>query len=220
MKSNPTPTIQPRPGRPRDEENAARRRSEILKLAIAEFAKNGFNGADLDAIAKAAGCSKGTLYNYFPSKTELFTASVDLVMINMKHATGLSEDGDPLEQLQKLFYGFLHYFADHPEYVELLVQERSDFPHREQPTYHTYRAASREMWTKRLQQMVADGRMRPMPVDRVINILGDLLYGTIFMNRIRGRKIDPNRQAADILEVFLGGILTEQELQRFLKKNP
>ena len=71
------------PGRPRDDELAARRRAEIVRHAIVEFARSGYAGADLDAIAANAGCSKGTLYNYFASKGELFSASVDQVMFTM-----------------------------------------------------------------------------------------------------------------------------------------
>jgi hypothetical protein len=60
--------------------------------------------------------------------------------------------------------------------------------------------------------------MRRMPADRAINILGDLLYGTIFMNHFRGRRIAPDRQAAELLDVLLGGLLTEPELQARRKR--
>src|SRR5207244_4236652 len=81
------------PGRPRDEALAQRRREEMVHHAIEEFARQGYNGADLDLIAANAGCSKGTLYNYFPSKGELFSASVDHVMFSMVAAIG-EEDSD------------------------------------------------------------------------------------------------------------------------------
>jgi len=44
-----------------------------------------------------------------------------------------------------------------------------------------------------------------------LNIISDLLYGTILMNRFHGRRIKPERQAADLLEVLLGGLLSETE---------
>jgi AcrR family transcriptional regulator len=199
----------PGPGRPRDDELAARRRAEIVQHAIEEFARHGFAGADLDAIAASAGCSKGTLYNYFRSKGDLFSASVDHVMFSLVKAIGANDDGDPLEQVENLVRGFLRHFSEHPQYVELLIQERSDFRDREEPTYYTYRVASRKQWEKRFQRLMEQGRMRRMSTEQAINILSDLLYGTIFMNYFRRRQIKPQQQADEILDVLLGGFLTE-----------
>ena len=204
----------PGPGRPRDDELAARRRADIVRHAIDEFARRGYAGADLDVIAANAGCSKGTLYNYFASKGELFSASVDNVMFGMVEAAGVKGDGDPLEELATLVHGFLRHFAKHPQHVELLVQERSDFRDRAEPTYYRYRAASRKQWQKRFEQLMDQGRMRRMPPEQAINILGDLLYGTIFLNYFRRRQIDPDKQAAELLDILLGGLLTEQEFRR------
>jgi AcrR family transcriptional regulator len=190
------------PGRPRDDELAIRRRREIVRHAIDEFASKGFAGADLDVIAANAGCSKGTLYHYFVSKGALFSASVDHVMFSVVEAIEPKRDSDPVELLEDLVLRFLRHFAAHPQHVELLVQERSDFKDREEPTYYRYREASRAEWQRRL-------------VDRALNGLSDLLYGTIFMNYFRRRQVSPERQAADLLDVLLGGLLTEKELARF-----
>ena len=71
-----------------------------------------------------------------------------------------------------------------------------------------------------ISELVPGGSLRgqlkrgPLPVDRAINILGDLLYGTIFMNHFRGRKIDPDRQAEEVLDVLLNGLLSEAEQHR------
>lgn len=48
------------------------RRSEILAAAMKVFEANGYNATTVDAIAEAAGVAKGSIYNYFPSKHELF----------------------------------------------------------------------------------------------------------------------------------------------------
>jgi AcrR family transcriptional regulator len=200
-----------RPGRPKDSELPARRRSEIIHHAINEFARRGFTGADLDVIATNAKCSKGTLYNYFSSKGDLFSASVDHVMFSMVEAVGANDEGDPVDQLRQLVYGFLRHFCDHPQYVELLVQERSDFRDRAEPAYNQYRQGSRDRWRKRFAALIEQKRMRSMPADRAINVMSDLLYGTIFMNYFRDRRIDPHEQAAELLDVLFNGLLTHSE---------
>jgi TetR/AcrR family transcriptional repressor of mexJK operon len=49
---------------------------QILDGAAAAFAQDGYEGASMSRIAAIAGVSKGTLYNYFVGKKDLFTAFV------------------------------------------------------------------------------------------------------------------------------------------------
>ncbi len=48
----------------------------MLEGAAAVFARDGYEGASMSRIAAEAGVSKGTLYNYFNGKAELFSAYV------------------------------------------------------------------------------------------------------------------------------------------------
>jgi AcrR family transcriptional regulator len=50
------------------------RTTEILGAARYEFATKGYTNATIDGIADRAGIAKGTVYLYFPSKTDLFVA--------------------------------------------------------------------------------------------------------------------------------------------------
>ncbi len=49
---------------------------QILDGAAAAFAQDGYEGASMSHIAAMAGVSKGTLYNYFAGKKDLFAAFV------------------------------------------------------------------------------------------------------------------------------------------------
>lgn len=57
-----------------------RRRLEILRAATNEFSQNGFEGTRMEAVAKRAGIGKSTVYEYFPSKSELFRAVCELII--------------------------------------------------------------------------------------------------------------------------------------------
>ncbi len=48
----------------------------MLEGAATVFARDGYEGASMSRIAAEAGVSKGTLYNYFNGKAELFSAYV------------------------------------------------------------------------------------------------------------------------------------------------
>jgi TetR/AcrR family transcriptional regulator len=62
-------TTRARPTHPR---NAAATRERILGEALAAFARSGYEGVSLDALALAAGVRKATLFYYFASKAELY----------------------------------------------------------------------------------------------------------------------------------------------------
>jgi AcrR family transcriptional regulator len=61
-------------GLPKRQQNRIDRERRILDAALKIFSEKGFVGASMDEIASEAGISKPTLYQYFPSKDELFTA--------------------------------------------------------------------------------------------------------------------------------------------------
>ena len=52
------------------------KRKQIMEGARRIFLKDGFDGASIGDIVRAAGVSKGTVYAYFPSKEKLFEALV------------------------------------------------------------------------------------------------------------------------------------------------
>jgi len=59
------------------EKIASETRRALLDAATEEFARGGYNEANINRISLAAGFAKGTIYNYFPSKRQLMLALVD-----------------------------------------------------------------------------------------------------------------------------------------------
>jgi AcrR family transcriptional regulator len=200
-----------RPGRPRDKGLPLRRRAQIITHAIEHFARLGYAGADLDAIAADVGCAKGTLYNYFTNKEKLFASSVDHVMRGLSAAVDACDSDHPLQQIEHLVRSFLKYFNSHPQYIELLMQERSDFRDRAGPSYVQFRKERRKLWTQRLRRLMNEGQFRPMPPERALDVLSNLLYGTIFTNYFQQRRSNLRQQTDDVLAVLFNGLLTPDE---------
>ncbi len=71
---------------------------QILRGAATIFSQDGYEGASMSRIAACAGVSKGTLYNYFVGKAELFSAWVaSECEANLSH---LFETVDPDGQVE------------------------------------------------------------------------------------------------------------------------
>ena len=56
------------------------KRERIINAALKEFAKNGYDKASTNEIVKESGISKGSLFNYFISKKELYLLLLDYVV--------------------------------------------------------------------------------------------------------------------------------------------
>jgi AcrR family transcriptional regulator len=59
--------------------DADTRRDEILKSALELFREEGFEKVTVESIAKKAGIAKGSFYNYFKSKEDVYEAVVSSV---------------------------------------------------------------------------------------------------------------------------------------------
>ena len=58
-------------------ERGARTRQRIVEETLRLFEAQGFHATSVDGIAKAAGTSRSTLYQYFESKEQIFVELLD-----------------------------------------------------------------------------------------------------------------------------------------------
>ena len=66
-----------------------RKFDDVLNGARVVFMRDGFEGATVDDIAREAGVSKATLYSYFPDKSHMFLAVLELEF--SRHASAIDE---------------------------------------------------------------------------------------------------------------------------------
>jgi AcrR family transcriptional regulator len=205
-----------RRGRPRVEGLPERRREQILSEATRAFARLGYPGTDLQVVADGLGVGKGTVYRYFPSKEALFLAAADRGMTLLRKRIDAEADRarDPLDKIIRATHEYLRFFDEHPEIVELFVQERAEFRDRARPTYFAHRDASLRPWRALLKGLIAARQIRPMPVDRITDVFNAALYGAIFTNYFEGRRRPPDRQAREILDVIFHGILGSRRKEK------
>jgi AcrR family transcriptional regulator len=209
------PAARPR-GRPKDPNLPARRRAGILGSAIRVFARRGYRDTNLQDVADALGVAKGTLYLYYRGKEQLFLAAVDQGMVRLREHVRSAYSGvrDPLDRLAVAVRAYLEFFRDHPDLAELLIQERAEFRDRKTPTYHEHRRANEAAWRDAFDGLIAVGRVRAVPVHRILDVVGDLVYGTMFTNHFTGRHRSAKAQARDVIDIIFHGILTAAERRR------
>lgn len=190
----------------------SRRKAQILDVAARVFATYGFANTQVQTIANHLGVGNGTIYRYFPTKDQLFLAAVErgLKELEAEMDRILESPRDPLELLPEAIRGYFGFFRRRPEMAELFIQERAAFPQHHRPLYFAHHASEHaDKHTPFFRRLMETGRVRPIPLERLFAVVGDLLYGTIIANLLSGRPADPEAQARDVLDVILNGMLTD-----------
>ena len=78
------------------------RRSQIIEAATSVFARQGFNKARMDDIAKEAGVSKGTLYWYFENKDDIITTILDTMIDRQLAYLDITQESEPTAKAKLL----------------------------------------------------------------------------------------------------------------------
>lgn len=103
------------------EEMRNRSRDSIITAALDLFAGHGFHSTSMAQVAKAAGVSKGLIYNYFESKDELLKGVFEL---GLKDADVLFEEhqeADPKERLRAMLEHTFKLVEAHMDYYKLMT---------------------------------------------------------------------------------------------------
>jgi AcrR family transcriptional regulator len=101
---------------------AAKRRRQLVDVAIETFARRGFDATSMDDIADAAGVTKPVLYQHFRSKKELYLTLLDDVggqlLEAIAEATAAAEG--PRRQVEAGFAAYFRFVAKHESAFLLL----------------------------------------------------------------------------------------------------
>ncbi|MBX7453024.1 TetR/AcrR family transcriptional regulator [Mycolicibacterium sp. 3033] len=95
------------------------RRAAVVAAAETEFAAHGFSGGSLNVIARRAGVAKGSLFQYFADKRDLYAHITD---VGSQRVRAYMEDQIRALDPTRPFFAFLTdlldvwvaYFAEHP----------------------------------------------------------------------------------------------------------
>jgi AcrR family transcriptional regulator len=97
----------------------ASRRHAVLVAAEAEFSTRGFSGGSLNVIARNAGVAKGSLFQYFTDKADLYAHLSELasqrIRVHMEqYIAGARWDDGFFPAYTRLLLEWVEYFRTHP----------------------------------------------------------------------------------------------------------
>jgi AcrR family transcriptional regulator len=162
-------------------------RSQLLDAAERVFAREGYRGASVEAIAEEAGYSHGAIYSNFKGKADLFLVLVEeridarLTSVFEAADSELSQGDAPLETARR----FLAILQEEPEAMTLLV----------------------DFWNQAIRDPEAAGRFAERHA-RLRTIVGRIVEGAL---RDQGLELTISRdQVATVLITFCNGFTIER----------
>ncbi|MCG3212242.1 MAG: HTH-type transcriptional regulator BetI [Anaerolineae bacterium] len=197
------------------EQMAEARRTQILMGAAQVFSEKGFHKATTKEVAKAAGVSEGTIYNYFSTKRDLLVAMVDqLGMNSLKNIFEDSPPQDPRQLLKAIIIDRMHLAAERgPMMAPLLAEIFNDVELRELLYDQVVIPASRHV-EQYVRQQIDSGRFRQIdPVIVTRALMGTLVFNVgLKLSGVDDRynDISFDSLAEQVVTLFLDGLLVDQ----------
>lgn len=179
-------TREPRRGRGRPKTKSDKEQvAHIVEGARKMMLEHGYAGTTTDALAARCHVSKRTIYELFPSKTELFGAVIDAHRQSLLDLPGDYDHLPLTEALEKIFRIDLDEALDQERmgFLRLLVLESSLYPELRDMCDRHGRDMSWALLGDWLRHQQARGRVSLDAPDMAAKILMDMAFGAVVVKR-------------------------------------
>ncbi len=194
-----------------DEQMREATRHRIMRVAASEFARLGFDQANINVIAEQAGIGKGTIYLYFENKRDLFIemlryiAQAQLTVIR----AALAPEGTLRQRLERLFRAFARLAEEESDnfnvYMSALYGVNRAFQAEATKLLRDYVAVIALM----LEQSQVRGEIRSQHIEATALMVLSLTESYVLSAKVLGQTERVIvQQAGPVAELILRGIAT------------
>jgi TetR/AcrR family transcriptional regulator len=188
------------PGRPHAQPDSADQRSRIIDIALALYARQGYAGTTLAAIARAADMTPAAVHYYFKTREQLFDEVHEAHIAPMRgrvEAIFQEYKGDPVAAFIKVAERFVEVADEHewiaPVFFGDLLTEGDTF---RKHARHKIDYKKQEAFHERILQWQAEGLLNP-DLDPALVMPSIMSLTMLFMAARRKWKDDPIRKDVD-----------------------
>ncbi len=195
-----------------DTSRQGRKVAQVLDGARTVFMRDGFEGASVDDIAREAGVSKATLYNYFPDKRLLFMEIAKLECRRQSDAAidRIDFSGPPSEVLFEAASHMVRFFVSRlgRQVYRICIAESDRFPELGREFYASGPLLVRRVLVEYLRAAVAKGELLIDDIELAADQFPELCKASLHMPMMLGLKSDftdaeIDRVIRGAVEVFL-----------------
>ena len=184
------------------------KRKQILAAAVKVFSQKGYHKTRMEEIAMEAGIGKGTIYEYFASKIQLFQAMIEqgfdtyIEKINVEKAQNL-----PLsEWLQVLTEAHMHFCLEHKELTQIMFLERATPDEELMQWVLDNRAAKLNAMQEMLRKAMEKQEIRSFNPQLLLYIIHASMMSFYIPVVMEGWEIEPKYFAQQYVDILMNGI--------------
>jgi AcrR family transcriptional regulator len=149
------------PTQVKNQDLVQRRRHQIVDAAVELFIQNGFHKTTTRQIAKAAGVSIGSLYEYVASKEDVLYLVCDAIHAEMQRGMAeamqrVADQGNPLAEVVRAYLLVCDRMNDH---ILLIYQETQSLPQKWRRVVLENEVRITGLFTRALTSLMADGKI-------------------------------------------------------------
>jgi AcrR family transcriptional regulator len=154
------------------EQQREERRKQILDAALVVFGEKGFNASNVSDVAAQAGVSQGTIYWYFDSKDELFSAALLAYVEELAGGVlALTEMGESsAEKLWALASGMDQFANSGARFFTMILEFWASSSRREEAAqmWMDLLAEYKDAFVVLVEQGIQSGEFRPADAEGVV----------------------------------------------------
>ena len=185
-----------------------RKYDQVLEGARQVFMADGFEGASVDEIARAAAVSKATLYSYFPDKRLLFmeVANAECARQSQEALDSIDMAAPPREVLNQAGHHFLRFITSTfgQQIFRICVAESDRFPEIGQSFYNSGPAVMRAEMAHYFEEAATRGELEIGDYVLAADQFGELCKADIWTRLIFG--VSKSVSDAEIDRVVEGAV--------------
>ena len=201
---------------PRKEREKKSRQQDILNAARILFSQKGYHETTLEEIAHRAEFAKGTIYNYFANKDELFFGIIEAIFETLNSIAEQCMSAEGMTVREKLLVyakNMMQYSQDHSDLFKIIMREgprpSPDELDKRMKEVHEMDLQGREFIAEVLRQEMSKGELREMD-PRLSAIFFDGMLKFYCMHHVKRddplSESDIDQAANTIVTIFFDGI--------------
>jgi AcrR family transcriptional regulator len=207
--------IQEKKPAPRWRRRKDTRPAEILAAALEIFGERGYDATRLEDVGRRAGCTKGTVFLYYESKSELFKAAVREAMSPMVRDTEQAVEehqGSASELVTKVLRLRWEHMARTrlTGLVKLLLTETGKYPDLAKFYNDEFYDRGQALLRKVIQKGVDSGEFRKLDVEQAARVVvAPLLFAAVWRHTfesVASTPIELDQYFTTSLQIMLAGL--------------
>lgn len=201
-------------GLSRKEREKLFKKNEILSAAVRLFAQKGYERTTLDEIASAAEFGKGTIYNYFNSKEDIFLAIMEEITENYFNQLKVNYDSTTSlkELVRKMSLAIFNFYAKNTEEFVLMHRIRnltiSFNPVEKSEKLKANFDNIKDLYTKRISSAIESKEIKRISIDSLQLLMQSMFFGYLHQLHVCKKltEVDIETEVSFIVDVLFSGI--------------